>query len=184
MLGIVVCIGSMGFGRKYFWAPFALTLGATCLDEGYRLAITTVEPMAWEEGSFARALLFYSLWAYVFFLGGKGVRVAINRSPWADQAETSAFRLAVDQIQRSERPAMANGMFRSVSEDGRNALKVAAAGGATAGLAVGYTMFWSRYQASVAYWIFENWGDALFYALGGALIASAIVYVLIVIRGA
>ncbi len=36
------------------------------------------------------------------------------------------------------------------------------------------------YSSSLGYWLSNSWDEALFFAVGGALIASAVVYVLMV----
>ena len=75
---------------------------------------------------------------------------------------------------------MMGGLFKNLSQEARNALAVAAIGGVAAGLITDYMEYRRSHSPSLGYWLAYFWDDALFYAVCGSLIASAVVYELMV----
>ena len=76
-------------------------------------------------------------------------------------------------------PNPIEGLFKNLNQDARNALAVAAIGGAAAGFALSYATDIKHFNGFDS-WLSYHWDEALFSAASGALIASAVVYVLMI----
>ena len=75
-------------------------------------------------------------------------------------------------------------MFKNLSQEAQNALVVAAIGGAAAGAMSEYVIYRRSMYSQISTWFSNQWGEVLMFAITGALVASSVVYVLVVLRRA
>jgi hypothetical protein len=59
------------------------------------------------------------------------------------------------------------GLFKNLNQDARNALAVAAIGGAAAGVITDYMAYRRSYSSSLGYWLSNSWDEAVFFAICG-----------------